>query len=97
MKTAEEYFKLLDDDTQGNAEVESRREELNRKLGTYNDNPAYQAIIRIQELAKEQEGDSQQKKSTFKGRARRVIDLGAEETDDSDDSDDSKQMEEGQG
>jgi len=54
MERAAEYFSMLEDDSDGNEEARAaKREELNEAIRPFSDDPAYIALIRMQELAKE--------------------------------------------
>jgi predicted ATP-binding protein involved in virulence len=72
MKTAEEYFSLLDDDSEASAnDMSAKREELQKAIQVHTDNPAYHAFIRMKEIAGEKANGS---KERFKGRNRSVVD-----------------------
>lgn len=72
MKTAEEYFSLLDDDSDASADaMETKREELQKAIQVHTDNPAYHAFIRMKEIAGEKANGA---KERFKGRNRSVVD-----------------------
>lgn len=72
MKTAEEYFKMLDDDSSASDEsVQEKREKLQQAIQIHADNPAFQALIRMKEIASER---SEENGSRFRGRRRKVVD-----------------------
>lgn len=52
METAERYFKLLKEDSGATpTEKQAVRDELEKAMGPFSDNPAYLAFVRMQELA----------------------------------------------
>jgi len=74
MKTAEEYFTLLDDDAATTDEVkQEKRDELQKAIQIHTGNPAYHAFIRMKEIAGEKANGGNE--SQFKRRDHRVIDL----------------------